>query len=311
MRTIGFFFATLLAAGAAQAGLPFASVASLDAGARARLETSIATARAREPATFDAVRTIVTRADELDRQKRGRLYPMTPILRGVTRGHAGSAMALLEPLVAPDRFTMPQSETARIALRAGLIEAAGDQKDPAAAPVYRAIVATSTEFFEVRAAVEALGKLALDADVATLSRLATTPGPNQDAVVAGLGSCRRAGAARALESVVAQHPTGMAAKHLLRSLSAMGSAWALATPNAAPALEAPAIRDTAARAALAMFVATSEADVRTDASNALVVIAAPDTPQWIADAKKTASPELASALDALASRLAHNPTVTR
>ncbi len=311
MRTIGLFFVTLLVAGAAQAGVPFASVASLDSGARARLETAITAARAHEPATFDAVRTIVTRADELDRQKRGRFYPMTPILRGVTHGHAGSAMALLEPLVAPERFTMPRSESARIALRAGLIEAAGDQKDPAAAPVYRAIIATSTEFFEVRAAVEALGKLALDADVATLSRLVTTPGPNQDAVVAGFGSCRRAAAARALEAVVAQRPTGMAAKHLLRSLSAMGSAWALATPNAAPALEAPAIRDTSARGALAMFVATSEADVRTDASNALVVIAAPDTPQWIADAKKTASPDLAAALDALASRLAHNPTVMR
>jgi hypothetical protein len=57
-----------------------------------------------------------------------------------------------------------------------------------------------------------------------------------------------------------------------------------------------------------MFVQATEADVRTDASNALVVIDAPDAPQWIADAKRTASPDLATALDALAARLAHNPT---
>lgn len=312
MRTFGFFLAsTMLVAGAARADVPFASTASLDAGARARLQTSITAAHAREPATFDAVRAIVARADELDQHKQGRLYPMTPLLRGVTHGHAASSMALLEPLVAPQRFTMPSSEPARIALRAGLIEAAGDLKDPAAAPVFRAIVTSSTEFYEVRAAAEALGKLALDADVATLSQLATTPGAKQDAVVSGLGACRRASAARALEAVVAQHPTGMAAKHLLRSLSAMGSAWGLATPNAAPAAEISAIRDTTARAALAMFVAATEPDVRTDASNALVVIDAPDAPQWIADAKRTASPELATALDALAARLAKNPTRTR
>ena len=59
--------------------------------------------------------------------------------------------------------------------------------------------------------------------------------------------------------------------------------------------------------ALAMFISNAEA--RQDASNALVVIAAPDAPRWIADAKRTASPELAAALDALAARLAHNPTI--
>ena len=37
-----------------------------------------------------------------------------------------------------------------------------------------------------------------------------------------------------LEAVVAQNTTGMSAKNLARALSSMGSAWALATPNAAP-----------------------------------------------------------------------------
>ena len=276
--------------------------------ARTRLETNIQSAHARDAATFDAVRGVVAQADALDHQKRGRLYPMASLLRGVVRGHSGSAMALLEPLVAPERFAMPRSESARIALRAGLLEAAGDLKDPAAAPVYRAIITNETEFFEVRAAVEALGKLGDDADVAMLATLAQTRGPKQDAVIAGMGACRRVAAARALEAVVAQSPAGMSAKHLARALSAMGSAWALATPNAAPALEAPAIRDTTARAALAMFVSNAEA--RQDASNALVVIAAPDAQRWIADARRTASPELATALDALAARLAHNPTLT-
>lgn len=300
MRTLGITISILLVAGAARADV------QLSSEAHTRLEAHIQTAHTRDAAIFDAVKSIVAQADALDHQKRGRFYPMTSILRGVVRGHPGSAMALLEPLVAPERFTMPRSESARIALRAGLLEAAGDLKDPAAAPVYRAIIANETEFYALRAAVEALGKLAQDADVAMLSTLAQARGPKQDAVVSGIGACRRVAAAHALESVVAQNPTGMSAKHLARALSAMGSAWALATPNASPALEAPAVRDTTGRAALAMFVSNVEA--RQDASNALVVIAAPDAPRWIADARRTASPELATALDALAARLAHNPT---
>jgi len=286
----------------------FASVTTLDPRVRTQLAASIAAAHARDSGVFDSVRTVVSRADALDHMKRGRFYPMTVLLRGVTRNHAGAALALLEPIVAPERFTMPNSPSALIALRAGLIEAAGDKKELTAAPVFRSILSSGTEYFEVRAAAEALGKLALDADVALLARLATTRGPNQHAVIAGLGDCRRIGAAQALEAVVAQRPTGMMAKHVLRSLELMGSAWALAIANAAPTSEVRGIRTTTARAAFAMFTSATEADVRTDASNALVVIAEPGTSQWIASTRSSAPPDLVAALDALNDRLAHNPT---
>ncbi len=289
----------------------FASVSSLDAASRARLDTAIARAHTREPSTFDAVRSVVAHADELDRRKQGRFAPMGPIFRGIARGHAGAAMALLEPLVAPERFSLPSSDSARIALRAGLIEAAGDQRDPEAAPVFRAILANGTENFEVRAAAEALGKIATNGDVATLAHLATTPGPKQDAVIAGLGSCRRIGAARALASVVTQGKRGMPAKWLLRSLAAMGSTWALATPNAAPAAEIPSIRETTARAAFAMFLAAQDDDVRSEAATALVVLDHPDAPAWVASARLSSAPALATALDTLAQRLAHGATRTR
>jgi hypothetical protein len=290
----------------------FASVTTLDPSGRLQLEASISSARGRDSGAFDVVGSVVARADALDRQKHGRFYPMSALLREATRGRTGATLALLEPLLAPQRFVLPQTPSALIALRAGLIEAAGDGKELAAAPVFRAIVTSGSEFFEVRAAAEALGKLGLDADVTLLSRLATTPGPNQHAVIAGLGSCRRIGAAQALQTAVAQRPSGMMAKDTARSLSIMGSAWTLAIPNAAPASEVQAIRETTARAALAMFISTSEPDVRVDASNALVVIAAPEAVRLIASAKGVASPELAASLDALSNRLAHNPTsITR
>jgi hypothetical protein len=289
----------------------FASVGTLDAASRATLESSIAAARGRDAQTFSTVSDIIAHADELDHHKRGRGYPMASLLRGSVRGHAGATMALLEPLIAPTKFALPHSPSALLSLRAGLIEAAGDQRDPAAAPVYRAIISTSTEPGELRAAVEALGKLGIDADVAMLSRLALTAGPTQDAIVTGIGTCRRASAAHALETLASQHPTGMLAKHLLRSLGTIGSAWALALPHAAPAGEVATIRDTAARAALAMFVSSTEPDVQMDASNALIVIAAPDTPQWIASAKSSAQPGTVVALDALQTRFANNPATIR
>jgi hypothetical protein len=300
--------ATVLGAPTPARADAFASVTTLDPGARAQLVASIAAAHGRDAGAFESVRTVVARADALDHTKQGRFYPMTALLRGVTRGHAGAALALLEPIVEPEHFTMPASSSARIALRAGLIEAAGDKKEPAVAPVFRAILTSGTEYFEVRAAAEALGKLALDTDVATLARLATTQGPNQDAVIAGLGDCRRIGAARALETVAGQHPTGTMAVHLLRSLELMGSAWTLAIANAAPAGEVQAIRETTARASFAMFTSTTEPYVRTDASNALIVIAAPITTQWIASARGSAPPERVADFDALAARFAHNPT---
>jgi hypothetical protein len=290
---------------------PFASVATLDPGARSRFESAIVTAKARDNHPFTTVASIVAHADALDHEKRGRFYPMTSLLRGSTRGQATAALALLEPVIAPERFTMPQSESARIALRAGLIEAAGDKKEPLAAPIYHAIIDTSAEYYEIRAAVEALGKLGQDADIAYLARLATTAGTKQEAIVDGMGDCRRVAAAQALDAVVRQRPTGMFGKHLLRALARMGSAWVLATPNAVPAAEVATLRDTTARAAFAMFLQAPDADLRAEASDALIVIAAPDTPTWITAAKGGAAPDLVAALDTLAARLAHNPTTTR
>ena len=199
MRTLGITIAVILVgssvAGAARADVPLSSEA------RTRLDATIQSAHTRDAATFDAVRGVVAQADALDHHKGGRFYPMTSLLRGVMRGHPewrwrSSSRSSRR---SASRCT---SETARIALRAGLLEAAGNLKNPAAAPVYRAIIASETEFYAVRAAVEALGKLGNDPDVAMLATLAQTRGPKQDAVVAGMGACRRVAAAKALEGVV-------------------------------------------------------------------------------------------------------------
>ena len=293
---------------------PFASTSSLDAPARAQLDAAIANAKALSPQSFDGVRRAIARAGALDHGRRGRFYPMTPMFREIARasaGRPGASLALLEPLLFPERFTLPSASSALIALRAGLLEAAGDLADPAAAPVYRTIIANGTEFYEVRAAVEALGKLGQDSDVAMLSHLATTSGPKQDAAIGGIGACRRVAAARALGTLAKTSLPPSRAKLLLSSLGTMASSWALATPHAAPAAERDALRAAAAEASLAVYVAAAGEEVRAAASDAIMTIDAPTTNDLILAARSGASRETSLRLDALSIRFAHNPTRTR
>ncbi len=296
--------------------LVFAQVLAVSAPPKLDLLTSqqfdkeLARVRTEFPAAFSGVRSVVGRADALDAKRRGRFFPMTTVLRDVARasqGHSGAALAFLEPVLHPERFSMPVKASALTALRAGLIEASGDLKDPLAAPSYRALVQQGTAFYDVRAATEALGKLGLDEDVAFLARLATTPGASQDAVLAGLGTCRRLGAVTALADVAASQPPAARGALVVTSLGRLASSWALAIPNAAPASELEALRRTAARGALAVFVDTTDSALRDSASDALMGIDAPETPALIATARAAANGEVQARLEALQHRFERNP----
>lgn len=273
------------------------------------LARAIAAAKLDAPQVASGVETLTARADELDRRKRGRFAAMTPLFRGLVRDAQGHpALLLLEPLIFPERFTQPQSPTAVIALRAGLIEAAGDLKDAAAVPLYRQLLNASDEFYTVRAAAEALGKLALEPDVAALSKLALTAGPKQDAVIAGLGSCRRVPAAVALSTLVASQPDTLRAKRIAQSLGLMGSAWVMAVPHAVPDSEIVPLQTATARAAVQLYVSATSREVRDAASDAVMAIDAPDTLALVTAEMRRATPEGQAALGELTRRFEHNPT---
>jgi|CXWL01.1.fsa_nt_gi hypothetical protein len=291
----------------AQGAAPLAAV-SLDRDSSERFGAALGPARLEAQAVAAGVLQVVTRADELDKKRRGRFFPMTPVLRQLARGATGHpALLLLEPLVFPDRFAKPQSPNAQIALRAGLIEASGDFKDALAGPVYRSILANGAEFYELRAATEGMGKLGLEADVAWLAKLAVSAGPKQDAVIAGLGSCRQLAAARALATIAQSKPTEARAKRVAQSLGTMGSAWALETLDL-PAADAAALRTHTARAAISLYLAASEGEVRDAASDAVMAIDAPETPGLVAAEMGKATPDGQSALAALRTRFDRNPT---
>lgn len=278
------------------AATPFidASVAKSTVSA---FDATIANERVRHPVAFSRVASVIKSADSMDAQKRGRFAPMTPQLRAIG---PDAGPALIEPLVHPERFTMPKEESARIALRAGLIEAAGSLGDPSAAPLWRSILDGGTEYFEVRAATEALGRVATESDVTKMVALVKTRGPRQEAIIAGAGSWRRIEVARAIGEVMTiDAKIGMASAHALGDL---GGSW-LKDANTSAMV---AVRGEAARQAVKLYVLSNN-EVRTAASDAVMTIDSSDTGSIISAARASATPDQNNALDALAARFAKNP----
>lgn len=287
--------------------LVVAAPVTLDPLAARQFEQALLRARTEVPSVFAAVKGVVARADQFDAKRRGRYFALTPQLRDLARsaqGKPGVALALLEPVVHPERFVMPTKESALVSLRAGLIEAAGDLKDPLVAPVLRGVLTQSTRFHDVRAATEALGKLGLEEDVTALSRLATTEGPMQDAVLTGLGSCRRLTAVKALAAVAASKPKTERAMIVAQALGRLAGSWVLRIPNAAPAAELESIRSQSAAAAVTLFVSATEKSARDAASDAVVTIDAAETPALIAAARTSATQ---AELDSLLHRFERHP----
>lgn len=279
--------------------LVFSLGASAQSFDRAALERSVKQARAESPAVFSRVQQVVSEADALQRRARGRLFPFPSRFRAVTRKQPGAAFALAEPLFAPERFQLPVSPEARLALRAGLVEAAGSLREPSLAPLYRALLSADEPYEVARAAAEALAKLGDEADLARLAQLATTDGPRQDAAISALGAAHPGKLAVSALSTLAALPLEVPrAKLVAGSLARVAPGWSADVPW----------RADAAQAAVTLFVKATADEARAAASDAVMTIDAPQTPALIAAARAEATATQQVALDALSDRFAHNPT---
>ena len=282
------------------------SLSRLSAPDSASLIASIQSDKKLHPEVFEAARELSAKAAEFDAVKRGRLAPMGYQFMALGKSALFPMLELIA-VDAPKRGDM--SDSAWIALRAGLIEAIGSLRDARARPVLNAILAgPEQEHYVVRATVEAIGLLGTDADASRLVAASKAGGPKFRSIVSALGSCRRLSVAKELARVLKPHPANDIAKAAVKSLGDIGSAWAWKTPAVAQhSAEESAIRAEAARALVQAFVAY-DAEVRQAASNALMVVDDSSTPALIDAAKVDASPETTAALDALAARFARNPT---
>jgi HEAT repeat protein len=277
----------------------------MPAKAVADLRNDVARARTIDPRSFITVSGIVTHAPEANARARGRKAPVALYLAKLG---PSALMPMLEMLAIDAPHGIP--EESATAVRRDLIEAVGLLKDVRALPVLSAILTDTSEDTETtRTVTEAVARIGTE-EAAThiLGALAASNGERARAIVAGMGECRRLRVAEALATQLRETHDDATARAAARSLGRSGNAWAWKTLSDRG--EESRIRTTAARALVDAY-ARREGEERDAASNALMVVDAPETPSLIAEAKRTASPEVARALDALADRFARNPTHAR
>lgn len=266
----------------------------------AAVRAQVDAARKSDPASFEALAQVRASLGALDAQKRGRQPVVSPVLRDL-------GPRALFPLIREAAISAaPRGElnaAAWDAWRRAVLEVLGELRSPLAAPVFVAVLARTDADFEThRAAAAALGALGDDATVRTL--VALSGGPNRSAVLAGMGSCRRVAIAQTLAQAVAAETDARVLAHVARSLGAVGNAWAWRTPGLPAPGEEATVRAIAARALVQAFV-KGDPFARQAASNALMVVDAPETPALIQEARRIAP---SAALDGLAQRFAKNPT---
>lgn len=259
------------------------------------LKNDFARARQIDPAPFINVSTIVAAAPSAHAKARGR---RAPVAQQLARLGTAATLPMLEKL------TEEQSPV----VRRDLIEALGLVGDARSTAVLGGIVRDAAEDADTtRTTAEALARIGTDEAAAhLLGALDASSGApiRTRALLGGMGELRKA---RVTEAIAARVRTGDddTVRIAARALGRAGNAWAWKT--LADKSEETRVRETAAKALVAAFVAhTGEA--RTAASNALMVVDAAITPSLISDARATANAETEAALDQLAERFAHNPS---
>jgi hypothetical protein len=271
----------------------------------AELRRDVAQARTVDPRSFVAVSGIVSHAAENDARARGRKAPIALYLAKL----GPSALMPMLEMLALDAPHGVQAETAP-ALRRDLIEAVGLLRDARGLPVLASILEDKTEdAATTRAVAEAVARIGTDAAAThILTALATATGDRARSIVAGMGECRRLRVTEALAVQLRTTTDEATARAAARSLGRAGNAWVWQTET--DRSEEVRIREAAARALVDAYV-RRDGEARDAASNALMVVDAPQTPALIADARKGASADTNKALDTLATRFTNNPSRTR
>jgi hypothetical protein len=260
--------------------------------------------RANAPEVFDRLAAVRAALPGADAAKRGRFVVIGPALASL----GDEALpALLERIVVADPGPDRLEGSALAAWRMGLVEAVGSRRDPRAAAVLETICRhPDTEPDLLTTAAAALGKLETDAAASALVELSRAGGVREQAVLAGMGTCRRRVVAERLTEAL-RVPSGRDAfPAISRSLAivANGPVWRAGLVRHPE--EGAEIRQLATHALLAAYVAGDEND-RRELTTALLVVNDPLASDLIAGYRVCASPELAEALDRLVARLAANP----
>lgn len=272
----------------------------LPAAARASLQKDIDAARAADPATFAAVRSVRSVRPEVYRTHRNPVPEATRELRSLGKA---ALLPILNELAFDALPPAGLTTEEHAALVTGMLEAAGAIRDPRSGPVLKAIFEGGNhDEVVMRAAGEALGRLCGDAELATLTKHAIASDPRRDASIRGLGECKRVEAAKHLASLLAAAPDNDAANRVAHALGLLGSSWAWKALGDGAAPTGLAVREIAARA-LVIALPKHDGAARGRIAKAMVMVDHPILPALLTAARASATPEVAAVIDTVRPRL--------
>lgn len=143
-----------------------------------------------------------------------------------------------------------------------LAEALAVRRDPAAAPVLRAVFEDPERGDGVATvAARGLGRLCRDADLEVLAARARPDDPRDAAALEGLAACRRAAAATVIAARLGTASSADEVDRLARAAGRLGSSWAWQALGPAHAQEALSVRQELASALAAAEVRAPRASL--------------------------------------------------
>jgi hypothetical protein len=293
--------AILLASGSARADGAVIAPSAIAAEPRAKLETQIAAARAKNPKIFTAARAVDTHLPSGMKRLR-KNEPST--VQAFRRLGPPALFALLE-MTAWNADTSALSSEQRRALGGGLLQALSVLRDSRAAPVLEAAFLHASDSVLVEHAAEGLGMLCGSSERALLLSHSAAGSTRRAAAVVGLGYCRTPESAKRLSEVLAERPTDPLAHKALRALGLVASSWALAADRTIDPKDAEAIQRTAARALVLAYPDYRGAS-RKDVHRALLMVENPVVSEMIAKALPTLSADARRGLEQIELRLRKN-----
>ena len=249
---------------------------------------------------YNLVGELRAEALQMDATKRGRYAVMGPTLESLG---PNAHLALVEDLLADPPFP-GASATVRRGWRVGVLHALGRARNADFEPVFVQVMRTETDAEVVKAASSALGKMLSDSAATTLIQLASTDNKNAAAVIAGMGTCRRASVATFLAGRLDSSSPNDQLPVVL-ALRDVGNAWAWKTTVVAASGEGEATRNTAA-AALIEAIARLPS-LEQELTKAILIVDAPNTNALLRAQLKSATPPAQTALQRVLKRTADNP----
>ncbi len=266
-----------------------------------QLNKTIAADKAANADVYQAMDELRNQAQLMDAQKRGPIAVIGPMLEAVG---PEIRLALAEDLLKDQPFS-GDSATVRRGWRVGILHALGRSRDVQFRDLYTHVMRTESDSDVVRAASSAMGKLLDDEAASTLISLASADTPNAPAILAGMGTCRRAVVANYLAGRLTAAKTKEDVLRATLALRDVANSWAWQTKLVSASGEGDASRDAAAKALVNKLGAS--AIYEKELVKALLIVNSPKASSFVQQAMKGASKDGQERLKRAQARLGKNP----